>query len=50
MMFMNIAATNTALTITFWLTVRTWSANFTKYLRQLHTGLFPARAKIADQE
>jgi hypothetical protein len=29
MMFMNIAATNTALTTTFWLTERTGSENFT---------------------
>jgi hypothetical protein len=49
-MFMNIAATNTALTITFWLTVRTGSANFTNYLRPPHTRMFPARTKTADQE
>ena len=40
MMFMNIAATNTALTTTFWLTERTGSENFTNSRRAWKSRLF----------
>src|ERR1700728_4564741 len=46
MMFMNIAATNTALTTTFWLAARPGDANFTNYSSVHHPGLFPLRTKI----
>jgi hypothetical protein len=41
MMFMNIAATNTALTITFWLAARPRVANFTNYSSAPDPYLFP---------
>src|ERR1700722_20712025 len=45
MMFMNIAATNTALTTTFWLAARPGSANFTNYSSAHDPDLFPLRTK-----
>jgi len=42
MMFMNIAATNTVLTTTFWLTARTGKANFTNYYKSMETSAVPA--------
>src|SRR6185437_8419272 len=44
MMFMNIAATNTVLTTTFWLTARTGRANFTNYYKSMETSAVPAAA------
>src|ERR1700722_18143195 len=46
MMFMNIAATNTALTITFGLAARPGRANFTNYSSAPDSDLFPRRTKI----
>src|ERR1700677_4998420 len=45
MMFMNIAATNTALTTTFWLAARPEGANFTNYSSAPDPDLFPLRTK-----
>jgi hypothetical protein len=45
MMFMNIAATNTALTTTFWLAARTGGANFTNYSSAPDPDLFPDENK-----
>ena len=41
MMFMNIAATNTALTTTFWLTCRTGRENVTNYYKSADVRIFP---------
>src|ERR1700689_5202425 len=46
MMFMNIAATNTALTTTFGLAARPGRANFTNYSSAPDSDLFPRRTKI----
>src|ERR1700722_5511129 len=48
MMFMNIAATNTALTTTFWLPARPGGANFTNYSSAPDPDLFPLRTKNQD--
>src|ERR1700735_4192459 len=46
MMFMNIAATNTALTTTFGLAARPGRANFTNYSSAPASDLFPRRTKF----
>ena len=44
MMFMNIAATNTALTMTFWLTWRTGRENVTNYYKSADVPHLPEKA------